>query len=204
MPRSRHPRKAREEVIAAEELSAKKTVRLIPQDGAGFGRINKSKYCRCEKGARPSAPCHHIREYRYAYGAVEPLTGGSSFLVPCCDGAAWHKSKILQASENIRVFFLSPYTPEVDPIDRLCDVCLLRWSVVSPDTNVCCPVLIRIQCETRKRAKINDLTRNRADDTLQGKGLWTNRRAGFGGALIYLEVPESGPAGTPGFLTWSR
>ncbi|MGN0538075.1 MAG: hypothetical protein ACI4M3_08885 [Acutalibacteraceae bacterium] len=22
-----------------------------------------------------SVPCHHIREYRYAYGAVEPLTG---------------------------------------------------------------------------------------------------------------------------------
>ena len=29
---------------------------------------------------RPSVPCHHIREYRYAYGAVEPLTGDSVFL----------------------------------------------------------------------------------------------------------------------------
>ncbi|MEE0264312.1 MAG: hypothetical protein UD936_01685 [Acutalibacteraceae bacterium] len=27
-----------------------------------------------------SVPCHHIREYRYAYGAVEPLTGESCFL----------------------------------------------------------------------------------------------------------------------------
>ena len=43
------------------------------QDEAGFGRINKPKYCWCEKGIRPSVPCHHIREYRYAYGAVEPL-----------------------------------------------------------------------------------------------------------------------------------
>lgn len=24
------------------------------------------KYCWCEKGIRPSVPCHHIREYRYA------------------------------------------------------------------------------------------------------------------------------------------
>ena len=31
-------------------------------------------------------PCHHIREYRYAYGAVEPVTGEHFFLVlPRCD-----------------------------------------------------------------------------------------------------------------------
>ena len=57
------------------------TVRLMFQDEAGFGRINKPKYCWCKKGIRPSVPCHHIREYRYVYGAVEPLTGESSFLV---------------------------------------------------------------------------------------------------------------------------
>ena len=49
-------------------------VRLMFQDEAGFGRINHPKYCWCEKGIRPCVPCHHIREYRYAYGAVEPLT----------------------------------------------------------------------------------------------------------------------------------
>ena len=46
-----------------------------------FGRINKPKYCWCGNGIRPSVPCHHIREYRYAYGAVEPLTGDGDFLV---------------------------------------------------------------------------------------------------------------------------
>jgi len=45
------------------------------QDEAGFGRINKPKNCWCKKGIRPSVPCHHIREYRYVYGAVEPKTG---------------------------------------------------------------------------------------------------------------------------------
>ena len=86
------------------------------QDEAGFGRINKPKYCWCGEGIRPSVPCHHIREYRYAYGAVEPMTGDGYFLVMpycntvcmniflkqlsehysediillCCDGAAWH------------------------------------------------------------------------------------------------------------------
>jgi len=51
------------------------------QDEAGFGRINKPKYCWCVKDIRPTVPSHHIREYRYAYGAIEPLTGDSFFLV---------------------------------------------------------------------------------------------------------------------------
>ena len=115
------------------------------QDKAGFGRINKPKYCRCEKGTRPSVPCHHIREFRYAYGAVEPLTGESCFVVmpycntDCmnlflkelsntfprdkiilvCDGAAWHKSGSLKIPENIELIFIPPYTPEMNPIEQI-------------------------------------------------------------------------------------
>ena len=115
------------------------------EDEAGFGRINKPKYCWCEKGIRPSVPCHHIREYRYVYGAVEPLTGDSCFLVMpycntdcmnifllelskqfkddvvllCCDGAAWHNSKTLEIPENIVLFHIPPYTPEMNPIEQI-------------------------------------------------------------------------------------
>ena len=115
------------------------------QDEAGFGRINKPKYCWCEKGTRPSVPCHHIREYRYVYGAVEPLTGENCFVVMpycntdcmnifleelsntfprdkivlACDGAAWHKSKTLKIPENIELIFIPPYTPEMNPIEQI-------------------------------------------------------------------------------------
>lgn len=115
------------------------------QDEAGFGRINKPKYCWCEKGVRPSVPCHHIREYRYAYGVVEPLTGESFFLVMpycntncmniflkdlsekypndkivlVCDGAAWHKAKALIIPNNIHLIFIPPYTPEMNPIEQI-------------------------------------------------------------------------------------
>lgn len=115
------------------------------QDEAGFGRINKPKYCWCQQGSRPSVPCHHIREYRYAYGAVEPLTGGSCFLILpycntacmnvfleelskqypedmillCYDGAAWHRSKSLQVPENIELFYIPPYTSEMNPIEQI-------------------------------------------------------------------------------------
>ncbi len=115
------------------------------QDEAGFGRINKPIYCWCRKGFRPSVPCHHIREYRYAYGAVEPMTGESFFLImpycntECmnmflkelsqtypndkiiliCDGAAWHKSCVLIIPENIELIFIPPYTPEMNPIEQI-------------------------------------------------------------------------------------
>ena len=115
------------------------------QDEAGFGRINKPKYCWCQKGFRPAVPCHHIREYRYAYGAVEPQTGASSFLIcpscntECmnlflqnlskefaedyillvCDGARWHDSKSLKIPDNIQLLHIPPYTPEMNPIEQI-------------------------------------------------------------------------------------
>ena len=120
-------------------------VRLMFQDEAGFGRINKPKYCWCEKGVRPVVPCHHIREYRYAYGAVEPQTGESFFLIlpycntDCmnmflrelanaypqdsiiliCDGATWHRAKFLEIPPNIKLLFIPPATPEMNPIEQI-------------------------------------------------------------------------------------
>ena len=37
----------------------------------------------------------------------------------CCDGAAWHKSKGLIVPENIELFFIPPYTPEMNPIEQI-------------------------------------------------------------------------------------
>ena len=115
------------------------------QDEAGFGRINSPKYCWCFPGHRPEVPCHHIREYRYVYGAVEPLTGESCFIVTtscdtvfmniflrhlseqypndfivlACDQATWHMSKSLVVPHNIRLFHLPPATPEMNPIEQI-------------------------------------------------------------------------------------
>jgi len=115
------------------------------EDEAGFGRINKPKRCWCKKGVRPITPCHHIREYRYAFGAVSPEDGKSFFLVmPNCDticmnifldelskkfpedlimlaadNAGWHHSKTLEIPDNIVIFPLLPYTPEMNPIEQV-------------------------------------------------------------------------------------
>ena len=40
-------------------------------------------------------------------------------IVLCCDGAAWHKSESLQVPENIELFYIPPYTPEMNPIEQI-------------------------------------------------------------------------------------
>ena len=115
------------------------------EDEAGFGRINNPKHCWCPKGKRPSVPCHHIREYRYAFGAVDPIDGKDFFLgMPQCntqcmniylrefakvfhndyiimvaDGAGWHHSKGLVIPDNMEIICLPPYTPEMNPIEQI-------------------------------------------------------------------------------------
>ena len=37
----------------------------------------------------------------------------------CCDGAAWHKSDALRLPDNIKLFFLPPYTPEMNPVEQI-------------------------------------------------------------------------------------
>ena len=115
------------------------------QDEAGFGRISEPKRCWAPKGIRPIIPRHHIREYRYVYGAVEPRTGDSFFLVLpyantqcmdlflselskeypcdmillCVDRASWHTTKKITLPANIEMFFLPPATPEMNPIEQI-------------------------------------------------------------------------------------
>ena len=138
-------KKIKASVLDARSKSGNQTVRLMFEDEAGFGRINKPKRCWCCPGQRPSVPCHHIREYRYAFGAVDPLNGESFFLTMpncdtgctnvflaelskrfpddiillVCDGAAWHKSKTLKCPENIQLLSIPPYTPEMNPIEQI-------------------------------------------------------------------------------------
>jgi len=120
-------------------------VKLMFQDEAGFGRINKPKYCWAVKGTRPSVPSQHIREYRYAYGAIEPLTGDSFFtmlpysdsvcmdvflehlsreypsdlILLVCDKAPWHTTSKLNLPHNIKLLFLPSATPEMNPIEQI-------------------------------------------------------------------------------------
>ncbi|MGI6652803.1 MAG: IS630 family transposase [Christensenellales bacterium] len=122
-------------------------LRVMFQDEAGFGRINKPKRCWCKQGVRPSVPCHHIREYRYLYGAVSPQDGElfslvmpytntdcmnifleelsktypDDYILLLLDNAAWHRSAAMVVPKNIELFPLLPYTPELNPIEMIWD-----------------------------------------------------------------------------------
>jgi len=115
------------------------------QDEAAFGRICTPKRCWAPKGIRPIVPRHHIREYRYAYGAIEPSRGESFFLVlpyanTACmnifltelskvypddmlllpmDRASYHTTPKLIIPDNIELFFLPPATPELNPVEQI-------------------------------------------------------------------------------------
>lgn len=115
------------------------------QDEAGFGRISKPSACWAPRGMRSTVPCHHVREFRYCYGAVDAHTGDAFFIIAgACntawmneflhqlsayysddylilvmDNATWHKSQALELPENITCTFIPPYTPEMNPIEQV-------------------------------------------------------------------------------------
>ena len=120
-------------------------IRLMFEDEAGFGRISEPADCWAPEGMRPIVSHHHIRQYEYAYGAVDPVDGEKFFFVlpksnTVCmniflrelsaaypkdyillplDNAGWHKSKTLKIPDNIRLFYLPPRTPEMNPIEQI-------------------------------------------------------------------------------------
>jgi hypothetical protein len=86
-------------------------------------------------------------QYTYAYGAVSPMDGKFDSLVlplvntECMqlfiteigkryteenvvmvvDGAGWHKSKTFVLPQNLRLHFLPPYSPELNPQEHVWD-----------------------------------------------------------------------------------
>lgn len=92
-------------------------------------------------------PCQHIREYTYAYAAVSPHDGKmTSLILPqtnaicmsifleevsrrfpdeyilmVMDKAAWHTANTLRVPDNIEIFPLLPYSPELNPTENIWD-----------------------------------------------------------------------------------
>jgi putative transposase len=120
-------------------------IRLMFMDESIFGRISNIKSCWCPRGIRPTVSSLKVREFVYTYGAVEPKTGDSFFIVSgncntawtnlflaelsqtypndyillCGDRASWHKSKGIVLPDNIEFFFIPPATPEMNPIEQI-------------------------------------------------------------------------------------
>lgn len=118
------------------------------QDEAHFGRINSPQSCWAPPGVRPSVPCHMVREYTYAYAAVSP--SDSVLVAPVLPVVNAHamslflsevsqrhpnefilmvmdKAKDLKVPQNMRIIFLPPYSPELNPAEHLWEEIREKW-----------------------------------------------------------------------------
>lgn len=130
-----------------EALLKRMILRLRFQDEARFGRINDPRQCWAQKGIRPVTPKQIIREYTYLYGAFCPEDGSmDSLILPhmdsfcmnlflrevairhtgelilmVTDGAPCHKGQELIVPDNMRLLFLPPYCPQLNPSENMWD-----------------------------------------------------------------------------------
>lgn len=122
-------------------------MRVMFQDEARFGRLSDVRRCWCPKPLRPMVQAMVTQEYTYAYAALSPADGWmDSLLLPhvngtcmhifleeiasrhpkdrivmVLDGAGRHKNEQLPVPPNIRLLFLPPYSPELNPVEHLWD-----------------------------------------------------------------------------------
>jgi transposase len=123
-----------------------KTVRRFFQDETRLG-LHESVTRRriTARGVKPLHPMLPRYEYFWLYGAVDPSTGESLFFelpaldTPCfqaflfefslafpdtlnvlvLDGAPPHTAHALVVPENVLLFRLPPYSPELNPVERI-------------------------------------------------------------------------------------
>ena len=115
------------------------------EDEAFFGRMSSPVPCWAPKGVRPVLPLQRQRQYRNVFGAVCPRTGGlfhrtagrnnaelmggflaslsesrgGARIILFLDGAPWHRAKGLAVPANMRLEFLPPCSPELNPAEQL-------------------------------------------------------------------------------------
>ncbi len=116
------------------------------QDEARFGQQGTLTKVWAPKGSRPTAIKQTEYEWVYLFAAVNPVTGDSSAMlaptvntgymnahlrfiseqagpdkhvVLALDQAGWHVAKALKVPENITLHHLPPYSPELNPVERV-------------------------------------------------------------------------------------
>jgi DDE superfamily endonuclease len=120
-------------------------VRVFSQDESRFGLLTVRRRRLTARGVQPIGRVQHVFEWFYVYGAVEPTTGDRFFLeLPSLDSEGFqifvdafaaafpdslnllvldnsgaHSAQRLMLPANVRLVFLPPYCPELNPIERV-------------------------------------------------------------------------------------
>jgi len=123
-----------------------KTVEVWFQDEARIGQQGTLTHVWAERGSRPTVVKQTEYQWVHLFAAVNPLTGHSSAMlaphmnthymnahlrfiseavgaatqvVLVLDGAGWHVSKTLNVPRSITLLPLPPYSPELNPMERV-------------------------------------------------------------------------------------
>lgn len=122
-------------------------------DESRFGTHSKVGHGWFKKGKRTTIPVKLGFKNFYVYSAVNPRTGEDfSMIIPnvdseclnayldefsdylrdrevifILDGAGWHRAGKLKVRQNIEFFFLPPYSPELNPVERF-------WKFIKDNT----------------------------------------------------------------------
>lgn len=115
------------------------------QDEGRFGLLGTPRRCWAPHGTRPVVGARLERKYLYAFSAVSPHDGvldslvlpwvsaetmslflsevaqrhAEEFIVMVMDQAGWHIAGDLAVPQNMRLIFLPPYSPELNPAEHL-------------------------------------------------------------------------------------
>jgi transposase len=128
-----------------ESHSSVQTIKMFAQDETRLGLLPVVRRRITACGVQPVATVTYQFDNFYLYGAVEPTTGASFFLelpylnsrafqvwldgfaaafpaslnILVLDNGAGHKAKAVHWPSNVLPVFLPPYSPELNPIERL-------------------------------------------------------------------------------------
>jgi transposase len=126
-------------------LSEKNNNRIMFFDEGRFGTMTSIKRKWSEKGSKCEVKIKQGYKNFYVYSSVCPKSGekfslylpevntkmmniylkelsryfSGEKLILIMDRAGWHKSKDLKVPENIKIEYLPPYSPELNPVERL-------------------------------------------------------------------------------------
>jgi transposase len=135
----------RERLQHAIPLTNTRPVRVFSQDESRFGLLTIRRRRLTARGVQPVGQIQHVFEWFYVYGAVAPTTGERFFLelpylnadifqlfvdafaqafpdslnLLLLDNSGAHTAQRLTLPENVRLVFLPPYCPELNPIERV-------------------------------------------------------------------------------------
>lgn len=122
-------------------------IRVMFEDEGRFGRISDRRRCWAPLPLRPDIGSQVVRQYVYAFVALCPFDGAvSSLILPwsnattmsiflrhtatqfpeefciiVLDGAGWHHAHELDVPDHVRLIFLPPYSPELNPVEHIWD-----------------------------------------------------------------------------------